>query len=124
MKIPYLTLLALFALCGASSAISAAAEQYCQQQATPCVKQCCPYIDGTWSEEEQDCIYPGAGDETLEEMLQGPCGSCAAQMMTCLSTYGEAPLPPEVPPYQHYSGCCATSALLGLLGAAAFLRRS
>jgi hypothetical protein len=120
MKIQYL--LALAVLCGVSSAVTA--EEYCQAQAAPCVKQCCPYIDGTWSEEEQDCLYEDSGDETIEEMLQGPCGSCAAQMMTCLSTYGTAPLPPEPPPYQPSSSCCGSAALLGLLGVGAFLRRS
>jgi hypothetical protein len=122
MKLTYLpVLLVLLALCGASYAVSA--EEYCQEQATPCVKLCCPKIGGTWSDAEQDCIYSGSDNETLDDMLNGPCGSCAAQMITCITTYHEPPvLPPTQPPSS--SGCCLTGALLAFIGAAAFLRRS
>ncbi len=121
MKLQYLpALFALFALCGASSAVTA--EEYCMAQATPCVKQCCPDLGGTWSDADQDCIYPESGTETLDDMLNGPCGACAAQMLTCISTYQQAPLPPTIPATPS-SGCCLSGALLALVGAAAFIRR-
>jgi hypothetical protein len=129
MKLRYLpALFVLLALCGASSAQAAGqystAEQYCMQQSAPCLKQCCPNIQGTWDESQQDCIYPGSETETLEDILNGPCGNCANQMITCLSTYQDAPLPPTLPPYQpSSSSCCGSGAILGLLGAAVFMRR-
>jgi len=129
MKLPYLpALLALLALCAFSSAQAAdqysAAEQYCQAQSSPCLKQCCPDIGGTWDESAQDCMYPQNENETLQDMLNGPCGSCAQQMMDCISTYQETPTQPTTPTAQPTSsGCCGSIiAILAITGGAAFVR--
>lgn len=121
MKLCYL--FAFFLLCAVSSAVSA--EVYCQQQASPCLKQCCPDIGGTWDAAQQDCVYPEKESETLEDMLNGPCGSCAQEMFVCLSNYEEGGTPEPYYPQTGApsSGCCGSAALLAFLGAGMFLRR-
>ncbi len=129
MKLQYLpVLLVLLALCGASSAVtpgeSPSADAYCHQQITPCVKQCCPALQGTWDESQQDCIYSGSEDETLQDMLNGPCGSCAQQAIDCYSNYQE-PTQPTIPtPEPSSPGCCGSIiAILAITAGAVFARR-
>lgn len=125
MKLRYLpALLVLLALCSASSAQSAAANAYCKQQIAPCLKQCCPNIQGTWDEATQDCIYPQSDTETLQDMLNGPCGTCAQQAIDCLTTYQE-PTQPTIPTAQPSSPDCCGSiiTILAITAGAAFVRR-